>query len=62
MPNTGCYTLVEDFVTKKFSILAYYEQNILTKISISIYNGENYILLSGGSVSKKLIIGLYNTK
>jgi len=62
VPNTGYYTLVEDFVSKKFSILAYYEQNILTKISISIYNGENYILLSGGSVSKKLIIELYNTE
>jgi len=62
MPNTGYYTLVEDFVNKKFSIFAYYEQNILTKILISIYNGENYILLSGGSVSKKLTIEHYNTK
>jgi len=53
MPTTGCYLLAEDFVNKKFSILAYYEQNVLTKISISIYNDEKYILLSGGSVSKK---------
>jgi len=56
MPNTGYYTLAEDFVNNKFSILAGYKNNILTKILISIYNGEKYVLVSGGSVSKKLII------
>jgi len=58
MPNTGCYTLAEDYVNNKFSILAYYENNILTKLSISTYNGETYELLSGGSVSKRIIINL----
>jgi len=53
MPNTGYYTLAEDYVNNKFSILAGYKNNILTKISISIYNGEKYILVSGGDVSKK---------
>ncbi|XP_026815483.1 apolipophorins [Rhopalosiphum maidis] len=51
MPNTGCYTLAEDYVNNKFSILAYYENNILIKLSISTYNGETYELLPGGSIT-----------
>uniref|UniRef100_A0A2H8TZF4 Apolipophorin n=1 Tax=Melanaphis sacchari TaxID=742174 RepID=A0A2H8TZF4_9HEMI len=50
MPNTGCYTLAEDFINNKFSILAYYKDNILTKLSISTHNDETYVLLSGGNV------------
>lgn len=53
MPNTGYYTLAEDFVNNNFTILAYYEENVLTKLSVSIHNGVKYVLLSGGSVSKK---------
>jgi len=52
MPYTGCYTLAEDFVNNKFSILAYYKNNVLTKLSVSTYNGEKYVLFSGGRVSK----------
>lgn len=60
MPYTGCYTLAEDFVNNKFSILAYYENNVLTKLSVSTYNGEKYELFSDGRVrSKKIIINLY---
>ncbi|XP_060861024.1 apolipophorins isoform X2 [Metopolophium dirhodum] len=51
MPNTGYYTLAEDYVNNKFTILAGYKNNILTKISISIYNGEKYVLVSGGSIT-----------
>jgi hypothetical protein len=51
LPNTGYYTLAEDYVNNKFSILADYKDNILTKILISIYNGEKYELVSGGSIT-----------
>ncbi|CAH1725498.1 unnamed protein product [Aphis gossypii] len=51
MPYTGCYTLAEDFVNNKFSILAYYENNVLTKLSVSTYNGEKYELFSDGRVT-----------
>jgi len=60
MPYNGCYILVEDFVNNKFSILAYYNNNVLTKLSVSTNNGEKYVIFSGGSVSKKIIINLYN--
>lgn len=51
MPYTGCYTLAEDFVNNKFSILADYKNNVLTKLSVSTYNGEKYVLFSGGRVT-----------
>lgn len=51
-PNTGCYTLAKDFVNNRFSVLAEYEDNVLTSISVLSGNDEIYSLQSGGSVSK----------
>jgi len=51
MPKTGSYILAKDFVNGKFSILANYDDNILSSISVSTDNGNTYELLSGGTVS-----------
>lgn len=51
-PYTGSYILANDFKNNKFSILANYEENVLTSISLSSYNSETYELHFGGRVRK----------
>lgn len=54
-PNTGSYILAKDYKNNKFSILANYRDNILISLTVLNDNGEMYVLLTEGNVSKKII-------
>lgn len=50
-PRTATYILAKDNKNNKFSILAKYDNNVLTSISVLIDQVETYELQSGGTVS-----------
>ncbi|VVC28237.1 Vitellinogen, open beta-sheet,von Willebrand factor, type D domain,Lipid transport protein, N- [Cinara cedri] len=50
-PNTGTYILAKDNMNDKFSILANYNDNVLTSISVLNDHGETYVLQPGGSAT-----------
>lgn len=51
LPNTASYILAKDSVNNKFSLIANYNDNVLSSISLTTHNGDTYELMSGGSVS-----------